>query len=82
MTVADEIVATLSKMIGGPFCSRDDALRYTHTAIREAVRAAIAAEREACAKIADDHEKAAIDQCWLTAKSIASVIRARGKSHD
>lgn len=44
----------------------------------DVAKIAVAAEREACAKIADDHEKAAIDQCWLTAKSIASVIRARG----
>lgn len=43
------------------------------------MEAAVLAEREACAKIADDYEKAASDQCWLTAKSIAAAIRARGE---
>ena len=55
-------------------------VRYVHERkCTEDKAAAIAAEREACAKIADDHEQAASDQCWLTAKSIASVIRARGE---
>ena len=53
-----------------PFYPRED--------VRVMVSAAIAAEREACAKIADCEAEIAEDRGDLTAKAIAAAIRARG----
>jgi predicted urease superfamily metal-dependent hydrolase len=51
----------------GPTCKR-----YACVAMREAVQA----EREACAKVVESHGT------WFTTETVAAAIRARGDKHD
>jgi hypothetical protein len=52
----------------GPTCKR-----YACVAMREAVEA----EREACAKVCDDFER---NGAWVTKEEAAAAIRARGET--
>ncbi len=52
---------------------------------RSELEAAVAAEREACAKLCDEMERRAegTECCkWPTPADCAYAIRARGRSHD
>lgn len=76
----DRLTALISEMINiGP--DNDEALIPVEAKIEEVIDAIVAAEREACAKIAEafttyDPE----NWCAETSKTIANAIRARGKT--
>lgn len=58
-----------------------DAQRLTDSQVSDHINAAIAAEREACAKIAEDHQHDCYegDLDWHEAKRIFNEIKARGE---
>jgi hypothetical protein len=58
-----------------------EAQRLTDSQISDHIEAAVAAEREACAKVAEDYKEScyAGDLDWYLAKYIVDEIKARGK---
>ena len=58
-----------------------EAQRLTDSQVSDHINAAIAAEREACAKVAENYKEScyAGDLDWYLAKYIVDEIKARGK---
>ncbi len=73
------------KIIGNPqLFGSGVSLAMTYAAIAAAIRAAVAAEREACAALADEctlpaHDVGKLDGHGDEAEAIAAAIRARGE---